>query len=199
MVASRLVMSREAFDGWLTSPIPSTSAIVNAEEMFRGWFWDGKGPDPVSPAEWAVSETELTPSQLVAARVRPGSGGVSILRHRDGATEIYLQDIGYAADWIRCYLLMVAGAARFVDGTGDQPAVLWAETTGRLWPRPGSVLALLTVSPAGARFVDRFPLDEAAAALTPLEDTYVEMLTRIVEGEPEEIVLRDARYLDPAI
>jgi hypothetical protein len=167
--------------------------------MFRGWFWHGERPDPVGPAEWAASETDLTPSQLVAARIRPGSDGVSILRYRDGAAEIYLQDIGYVAEWIRCYLLMVAGAARFVDGTGDQPAVLWAETTGRLWPRPGSVLALLTVGPAGARFVDCFPLDEAAAALAPLEDAYVEMLTRIVEGEPEETVLRDARYLDRAI
>jgi hypothetical protein len=194
VIASRLAMSPAAFRQWMSAPVGRADAIANPAHMYDGWYWQGQ---TAGPSEWSDSETGDTPADVVASRIEVGAPSLSVARHRDGAAEIYLFDLGYEATWARQYLLMLAGAAPYLEPGPEQPCLLWAEPSGRLWA-PGT-LALLMVGPAGARFAGRHDLEPVTARLAPVEAVFGEMIDRMAGGEDPAAVQRDARYVDAAI
>ncbi len=44
IVAAKLRLSKKAVSSGLRSPFPSRDVIPNRDQMFDGWYWNGKSP-----------------------------------------------------------------------------------------------------------------------------------------------------------
>ncbi|WP_238011120.1 hypothetical protein KZZ52_22520 [Dactylosporangium sp. AC04546] len=169
MVATRMPMTRAAFDEWLTTPLPGLDAIANPAEMWTGWFLDGEVPDwePEAPAYRA--ERASTPQRVLAQRA---SGGYTVARHRDGMLECYLYEYHRDVWQTQTELLMFAGAGRFADA--EAPVMHWGGEVYPDLPLGSDVpLSVLLAGPSGARFVASYPLDELLATLRPVEAAFL--------------------------
>jgi hypothetical protein len=108
-------------------------------------------------------------------------------------------------------VLATAAAASAVksDPTEDL-ALFWAETSGRLFSAEETGwLAVLAVDRAGARFVRRYDLTRAVAALRPAEERFLDLIARL--GDDEEAwdwtadrpyrtnSPRDPSFVDPSV
>ncbi|WP_327001964.1 hypothetical protein OHA72_43620 [Dactylosporangium sp. NBC_01737] len=176
MLATRMPMSRAGFDAWLATPLPGLDVIDNPAAMWTGWT-DADAPDwdlaaiadhPAAVAAIRDART-ATPLRLLAARA---AGGVTLARHHDGALEIYLYDYHADAYSTQTDLLMLAGAGRFAEEAA--PVMYWGGNVYPDLPFGGDgPLAVLLVDRAGARFVDRYPLDALIGRLRPVEAVFV--------------------------
>ncbi|MFD0591294.1 hypothetical protein ACFQZ4_00800 [Catellatospora coxensis] len=130
MLATRMPMSRDGFDTWLSTPLPDLGVLANPDQMWRGWAADDVTPDweltaiadsPAAVATYRANRTR-TPLELLTARA---AAGFTLARHHRDALEIYLYD--YHADHYGAQtdLLMLAGAGRFADGGAEVPVLYW--------------------------------------------------------------------------
>ncbi|MET9230022.1 hypothetical protein [Lentzea sp. NPDC003310] len=207
MVAARIPMTREGFESWLDTPVPDLGRIANPEEMFTGWFWDGR------PGDWTTVGADLTPGEFFAERVDDACGGdeeCGVVLHRDGALEVYLFHLGYSEWSIHTALLVLAAAGEFKSDPADGTALFWAETGANLWPADADGwLAVLSVGKDEARFVGERDLTDVVAALRPAESRFFELVGRLAEesedfdwdsGEDFETETpRDPAFTDPAV
>ncbi|GAB4058451.1 hypothetical protein [Catellatospora paridis] len=202
MLATRMPMSRDGFDAWLSTPLPGHDVIANPDEMWLGWATGDLTPDweltaiadsPAAVATYRASRTR-TPLELLAARA---AGGFTLARHHDGALEIYLYD--YHADTYATLtdLLMLAGAGRFADGDAEAPVVYWG---GDVYPGlpfdDSSVLSVLLVGRTAARFTATYPFAALAARLRPVEEAF---LGAVVDPEGDDPGWDSSEVLDLAI
>ncbi|MEV4510329.1 hypothetical protein AB0K00_15345 [Dactylosporangium sp. NPDC049525] len=179
MLATRMPMSRAGFDAWLAAPLPGLDVIDNPAAMWTGWADDAGDPDwdlaeiagyPAAVA--AIRDARAgTPLRLLAARA---AGGVTLARHHDGALEVYLYDYHADVYGTQTSLLMLAGAGRFAETDEATPVMYWGGNVYPDLPLGGDgPLAVLLVDRAGARFVDRYPLDALIGRLRPVEAVFV--------------------------
>ncbi|MBV1852606.1 hypothetical protein [Catellatospora tritici] len=199
MLATRVPMSRAGFEAWLDASPPGLDVIENPDAMWTGWAGDGGAADweltafADSPHVVAAlrADRRKSPRQLLADRVKAGG---CVVRHRDGALELYLYD--YHADpyRTRAELLMLAGAGRFAD-PGEHPVLHWGGNVYPDLPLAGDPpLAVLLVTPTGARFVGRYPIEALSATLRPVEAAFLARYEGDGTAEPD---LSDA--VDPAL
>ncbi|WP_433053472.1 hypothetical protein [Dactylosporangium sp. CS-033363] len=178
LVAGRLPMSRESFEQWLDAPLPGEPAIANPAAMFTGWYWDGQD----APGNWSAAARGRTVRGWLADRVEAACTGPSgtVLRHRDGALEVYLFDLGYWAPGVQAALLALAAARP----SAESLVLFWSETSGSLWKPDGDGwLSALSVDESGARFVAGRDLTATVAGLRPVEAEFFAMAERIAEDE----------------
>ncbi|MFF6971435.1 MULTISPECIES: hypothetical protein [Streptomyces] len=203
MLAARIPMARDGFDEWLSTPLPGLDLIENPSAMYAGWAADGTDPDwdltgiaahyPQAVAG-IRADREKTPRQLLAPR---GVDGGDLLRHRDGALEVYLYDYHGEPTSTQTQLLMLAGAGRFAHSGTEEPVMYWGGDIDPGLPMPGhKPLAVLLVTGTRARFVDTYPLDELCAELAPVE---ADFLTLTGYGVPDRPVGDSAVLFDPAV
>ncbi|MGV9313823.1 hypothetical protein ACWDR0_16780 [Streptomyces sp. NPDC003691] len=202
MLAARIPMSREGFEEWLRTPLPGLDIIENPSAMYTGWAADGTAPDwdltgiaARYPQAVAGIRADLakTPGQLLAPRAADGG---DLLRHRDGALEVYLYDYHGEETSTRTQLLMLAGAGRFTPPGTEAPVMYWGGDIDPGLPMPGDKpLAVLLVTAARSRFVADYPLDELNAELAPVE---ADFLALTGYGAPEGSTGDSAVLFDPA-
>lgn len=210
LVAARIPMSREGFEGWLSTPARGLSRIVNRADMFDGWLWNGSRAD----REWDLADGEITPREFFSEAIEDTCSGASqdgcIVLHRDGALEAYLFHFGYKEWSVHTALLMFAAAGEFKSEAAEDTVLFWAETGGSLWPPDATGwLAVLSVGKSEARFVSERDLTETVAGLRPVESRFFDMIERL--GEEEESwdwesgrdfqtdTPRDPAFVDPAV
>ncbi|WP_432981830.1 hypothetical protein [Dactylosporangium sp. CA-233914] len=203
LVAARLPMGRDAFERWLDAPVPGREAIANIDEMFAGWFWDGKA----AGKGWSKAGRGLTVREWLAERVEGSCGKrptLTIVRHEDEALQVYLFDVGYSEWDTQPALLALAAAAPSAPGE----VLFWAETGGQLLdPAAKGWLAVLEVGPDGARFVRDRDLTAAVAGLRGIEDVFFAAAERVGEAEeewdpqeePEFRTQAPKEFVDPAV
>ncbi|MEU7826331.1 hypothetical protein [Catellatospora sp. NPDC049133] len=202
MLATRMPMSRDGFDTWLSTPPPDLGVIANPDEMWRNWAAADATPDwdlteiagsPAAAATYRANRTR-TPLDLLAARA---AGGYTLARHHEGALEIYLYD--YHADHYAAQtdLLMLAGAGRFADGDAEVPVLYWGGDVHPGLPfDDGSVLSVLLVGGTQARFSAAYPF---AALVEGLRTVEVAFLGAVVDPDGDDPGWDSSGVLDPAI
>jgi len=207
MVAARIQMSRAGFETWLATPVPGVAAIENPARMYDGWSWHGKE----TPGQWPAPERIGTPRDHVAQRIEQtcqGQPELTILRHRDGALEAYFFNLGYGT--FDHALLILAAAKAFRSDEGEDLALYWAEAAGWLVEPDGSdCLAVLAIGAGRVRFVDSWDLSATVAALTPVQDSYFDLVEAIgadsqgwdwnSERQFFTAAPRDPRFVDPSV
>lgn len=208
MLATRMPMSRTGFDAWLGTPLPGLDAIDNPAAMWTGWAgqanqagepdWDLTAIADSPAAVAAIRDARGgTPLQLLAARA---AHGVTLARHHDGALEVYLYDYHGDVYGTQTELLMLAGAGRFADESA--PVMFWGGDVYPDLPLGGDLpLAVLLVDGAGARFVDRYPVDALIGRLRPVEAAFLtaaEAAGEPTDGDPgwDTATLLDAAVRD---
>ncbi|GGM55906.1 hypothetical protein GCM10007977_066970 [Dactylosporangium sucinum] len=169
MVATRMPMTRAAFDEWLTTPLPGLDAIANPAQMWTGWLLDGETPDWEADYPSYQEERRSTPMRLLAGRA---ARGYTVARHHDGMLECYLYEYRLDVHQTQTELLMLAGAGRFADA--EAPVMHWGGEVYPDLPIGGDLpLAVLLTGPSGARFVSSYPVDELIASLRPVEAAFL--------------------------
>lgn len=202
MLATRMPMSRDGFDAWLSTPLPDLGVIANPDEMWRGWAADDMMPDwaltaiagsPAAVATYHADRTR-TPLELLAARA---AAGFTLARHHEGALEVYLYD--YHADHYgtQTDLLMLAGAGRFAAGDAESPVLHWGGDVHPGLPfDDGSVLSVLLAGRTSARFTAAYPFAALVEVLRPVEQAF---LGAVVDPDGEDPGWDPAHVLDPAV
>ncbi|GAA3220629.1 hypothetical protein GCM10010532_050420 [Dactylosporangium siamense] len=179
MLATRMPMSRTGFEAWLDAPLPGLDIIENPAAMWTGWVDDAGDPDwdladlaGYPAAVTAIREARgSTPRRLLAARA---AGGSTVARHHDGALELYLYDYHADTYGTQTSLLMLAGAGRHAEAGAATPVLHWGGDVYPDLPLGGDQpLAVLLVDRAGARFVDRYPVDALIERLRPVEAVFL--------------------------
>ncbi|GAA1405803.1 hypothetical protein [Catellatospora coxensis] len=202
MLATRMPMSRDGFDTWLSTPLPDLGVLANPDQMWRGWAADDVTPDweltaiadsPAAVATYRANRTR-TPLELLTARA---AAGFTLARHHRDALEIYLYD--YHADHYGAQtdLLMLAGAGRFADGGAEVPVLYWG---GDVYPGlpsdDGSVLSVLLVGRTAARFTAAYPFAALVEGLRPVEEAF---LGAVVDRDGDDPGWDATDVLDPAV
>jgi hypothetical protein len=209
MVAAHIRMPRDGFERWLATPGTDTSTIANPGAMFDGWYWNGRRADD----EWAETVIDGTPRELFAGRVAAACAGqptATVLVYADGALQAYLCDLGHSPPMVNAVLAMFAAASAVKTDRTEDVALFWAEPSGRLFrPKEAGWLAVLTVDPVGARFVRRYKLTRAVAALRPAEERFLALITRMSDDEDawdwrvdrpyRTETPRDPSFVDPSV
>ncbi|WP_146779000.1 hypothetical protein [Actinomadura craniellae] len=192
-------MARKGFEQWLDTPVPDVAeAIENPEQMYTGWFWDGKSPE----GDWHLERADKTVRTLFAEQVDEGRGAV-ILRHRDDALEAYLFHWGFDRWSVHMALLALAAAGPHSAHDANDHALFWAETSGSLCPPEwNGRLACLAINRTGARFTGRLDLTGVIAALRPAEAAFFSLIERLHAEEQTQgphLSPRDPEFVDPAV
>ncbi|MEU8076256.1 hypothetical protein AB0B31_12495 [Catellatospora citrea] len=202
MLATRMPMSREGFDGWLAAPLPDLGVLANPGELWHGWAAEGATPDweltalagsPAAVTSLRADRTR-TPLELLAARA---AQGFTLARHHDGALEVYLYDYHAHTYGTLTDLLMLAGAGRFADDDAEAPVVYWGGDVHPGLPFDGgSVLSVLLVGRTSARFTAAYSFAALAERLRPVEEAF---LGAVVDPDGEDPSWDSAEVLDPAV
>lgn len=202
MLATRMPMSRDGFDAWLSTPLPDLGVIANPDEMWRGWAADDTVPDweltaiadsPAAVTAYRANRAR-TPLELLAARA---AGGFTLARHHDGALEIYLYDYHADVHGTHTDLLMLAGAGRFADGDAEVPVLYWGGDVHPGLPfDDGSILSVLLASGETARFTAAYPFAGLVDGLRPVEQAF---LGAVVDPDGDDPGWDPSGVLDPAI
>ncbi len=181
MVAARIPMSRNGFEEWLDTPVPGPQAIANPEDLFTGWFWDGKQP------AWSRAEVGVTPREFFGGRRAVGREGLpvlTVLTHRDEALHAYMFDLGYIESEVHTALLVFAAAGRHKTWDAPDTVLFWAETSGGLCDAKwDGWLAALEVGRDSARFVAGVDLTRTIEGLRVGEAMFYEQLERGLAGD----------------
>lgn len=196
IVAGRLTLTPDEYDGWLSSPSPGPESINDWDRMYSGWYWKTRK----AGLNWDDGGGTVEDRLRETARLAQNNPYIVLLKYFEAGSENVAGESGefwfYVMSMMgnddrlveRLFAIARSAAAHKSESTLE-PVVYWPELSGEL--SYGGILSLALVGSDYSEFGDAADLAAAGYSKTTLEERF-EPLSKWYSGYFEDAFEEDS-------